>query len=184
MKIETTFKNFDNRYRPLVEASIAPMERVIPSVEFFEALQDEISKSNGLEGELSTWKNATVKEIFSNLLPMSLTIDTYYTAKDVIAYGMPDDDEIRLNMKYLEQYSKDSLEDKMYIGSNLLHEHGHNCGFDHDFYATSRRENSLCRILNRSYERAFRKIYGLPEPVVKYYTPWYKRLALKIRSWF
>jgi hypothetical protein len=173
MTIGLNFKKFDLKYRELVESAILHMQYVVASPIFMEILKDEISKSNGLEGELSMWKEALPEEIYEALFPITLYLSTYYSFRNVIGYGTPDTKEIFLNTKYLDNYSM-KLEDLMMIGSNLLHEHSHDCGFDHDFYNTARRRNSLSYILNRAYERAFRKFYGVPEPIAR--VPWWRRI--------
>lgn len=178
--IGINFKSFDLKYREIVLFAILRMEDVINSPIFYEMLEDEISKSNSLEGELSHWKHNTVKEIYEQLFPIVLYLNTYYTINNVIGYGTPKSKDIFINTKYLSTYSIEVKEDLMEIGSNLLHEHSHDCGFDHDFRSTSRRKNSLSYIMNRAYERAYRKFYNLPVPMPVFYTPWYKKVWRKI----
>ena len=169
--------------RPLFEAAVNLMPAVLEDPRFLENLADEISRSKNLEGELSLWKNKTPKEIFDQLFKkhpevsiINLTILTYYTAKNVIGYGYANTTDIYVNTKYLVNYELNDLEDLMNIGSNLLHEHGHDCGFSHDFKSTSRRPNSICYILNRAFEKTFRQIHNLPAPAPVYYTPWWKKI--------
>lgn len=175
--IGINFKNFNMNYRSLIEKAVVHMEKVLNNELFGEILADEISKSNGLEGELSKWKHASVDEILATLFPITLNLNTYYTRRNVIGYGYPNDKNIYLNTKYLSGYSVDRLLDLMEVGSNLLHEHSHDCGFDHDFKATRRRPNSLSYILNRAYERTFKQLNNIQDAaVVRYYVPWYKKL--------
>lgn len=187
LTISYDLKGVSSKYRPLLEAAIEKMEIVLASDHFQDALHSVISRSNNLEGELSTWKNATLKEIYENLLGMEngqghihLTLHTYYTAKRVIGYGYKNTTDIYLNTKYLGSYQVDDLEDLKKVGSNLTHEHGHDCGFEHDFNATARRKNSIAYLLNDAYEIAFERIFGSTDPTepkeVIYKKPWYKRL--------
>jgi hypothetical protein len=176
--IGLNFLNFNNEHRPIIVLSVERMEEVVFSSVFFEILKDEISKSNGLEGELSKWKDASPEEIYAQLFPITLHLSTYYTYKSVYGYGYANDDIIRLNTKYLSTYKLFNDIHLMLVGSNLFHEHSHNRGFDHDFKNTLRRKNSLSYILNRAYERAYRQIFNLSVPVVKPVVvsiPWYKR---------
>lgn len=196
LKINRNLKGCALSYHELLNLSIDQMERVLMSPEFKQALYDVIAKSHELEGELSIWKHKTVLEIFENLFEkatngnfeMTLTLHTYYTAKKVYGYGYATDANIYLNTKYLGSYNADDLEDLKKVGSNLTHEHGHDCGYDHDFAATSRRKNSICYLLNDAYEIAFDQIHNInqgegPEetnPEIVYYVPWYKKLF----KWF
>jgi hypothetical protein len=174
--IGLNFNKFDVRYRGLIRKAVERMEIVINLPVFFSMLEDEIVNSKGLEGELSEFKNASVVEIHKALFPIVLYLNTYYTISKVIGYGTAKDNQIFLNTKYLSKYFIDDEIHLMKVGSNLLHEHGHDCGFAHDYRATARRPNSLCYILNRAYERAYRCAYELPAPMTIPYTPWYKRL--------
>lgn len=172
-----------SKNKAVLIAAIERMKIVLLSDYFLQALYDVIETSNDLEGELSTWKNATVHEIYKNLFDFEngthkihLTLHTYYSAKRVIGYGYAGTTDIYLNTKYLGAYTVDDLSDLKAVGSNLTHEHGHDCGFDHDFKATARRKNSICYLLNDAYEIAFDQIFKIPEVKIDYYTPWYKRL--------
>lgn len=168
------------RFRPLFLAATGKMGSVIASPLFLENLNHEIARSNGLEGELSQWKKSSAEEIHLHIVKngvMDLTLLTYYSAKNVIGYGYATTADIYVNTKYLTNDSIEDLEDLCDIGSNLLHEDGHDKGFSHDFKATKRRKNSICYILNRVYEKTFRQVYGLPEnSQIVYVVPWYKKV--------
>jgi hypothetical protein len=166
------------RYRILFEAAIQKMSPVLSSPLFLENLKDEISKSNLLEGELSIWRTKSAQEIISQLgSTIHLKVLTYYTANNVIGYGNASTVDIYVNTKYLVNDSVEDLEDLMDIGSNLVHEHGHDCGFEHDFRSTKRRPNSICYVLNRAYDRTFRQVYGLPDkPQIVYAIPWWRKI--------
>jgi hypothetical protein len=179
VNIDINFKKFDNKYRELITLAVLRMEEVLASPIFFEMLSDEIANSRGLEGELSKWKRATVHEIHEALYPIVLNLHTYYTSDNVIGFGYASSKDIYINTKYLSKYTVDDPYDLMEVGSNLLHEHSHDCGFDHDFKATDRRRNSLSYILNRAYERAFKRYYGLStgaRSTVVYKVPWWRKL--------
>jgi hypothetical protein len=179
--IGLNFNDFDIKYQRIVTKAVVYLEEVINSQIFKDMLVDEISKSNGLEGELSHWKDAMPLQIYAQLFPIILYLNTYYTWSNVIGYGVDGTNQIYINTKYLSTYHPDDLLDIMEIGSNILHEHSHDCEFAHDYKSTSRRKNSLSYVLNRAYERAFKKFYNLEEPEdeVVYYTPWYR----KVWSW-
>jgi hypothetical protein len=171
----------EETYRPMIENAIVLMESVLDSSEFYLALMEEIANSNGLEGELSQWKNAKGADIFKQLFPVSLKLRTYYSVRNVIGFGYPDSPDIFLNTKFLSRYNVTNMVDLMLIGSNLFHEHSHDCGFEHSFYDTTTRDNSVSYILNRAYERAFKSLHNIvTDNVVKTYTPWYKRLWRKL----
>lgn len=185
LEIERNYHNVSDRNKELFNMAIDAMEKVISHKSFLDCLYEEIENSNGLEGELSIWRHSTVKEIFYNLfdkndymgsLGIALEVYTYYTASNVIGYGTAANRNINVNTKYLNTYSPGNLYDIRAVGSNLLHEHGHDCGYEHDFKATARRPNSIAYILGRAYQKAFSKVYGIEykEPVK--YVPWYKRI--------
>lgn len=182
MTIGLNFNNFEPEYKAIVTKAVECMEDVIYDPIFLLMLKDEISKSNDMEGELSHWKEALPVQIYSQLFPITLYLNTYYTVRSVIGYGTESSNQIYINTKYLSNYSIEIMEDLMKIGSNLLHEHSHDCGFDHDFKSTARRPNSISYIMNRAYERAFKKFYNIAEPeaVIIYYNPWYKKLWRKL----
>lgn len=184
--IGLNFNNFDIKYRPIVTKAVEYMEDVVYHPVFLEILKDEIEKSNGLEGELSDWKDALPVQIYAQMLPIILYLNTYYTIADVIGYGTASDKQIYINTKYLSTYKIDNMIHLMMIGSNILHEDTHDKGFEHDYKATDRRKNSLSYIINRVYQRSFRKIYNLPEPVpvILKYTPWYRKVIRTVRGWF
>lgn len=180
IRIATDINGVEEKYRKMILKAVVYMESVIDSTEFKTELGRVIAESNELEGELSEWKKSTPELIYVQLLPISLVLRTFYTIRNTVGYGYENSKDIHLNTKFLSRYDIDDLEDLMYIGSNLLHEHGHDCGFSHDHEVTDRRPNSICYILNRAYERAFRQLYLPtklePAPVVKV-SPWY------VRSW-
>lgn len=183
-------KGVKSKYVPLLQEAISKMEIVLSSDKFQDALYAVISRSNNLEGELSEWKNKTLYQIYNQFLGIDrilgtglieLKLHTYYSSKKVIGYGYKGTNDIYLNTKYLSTYQVDDLEDLKKIGSNLSHEHGHDRGFEHDYYATARRKNSLSYLINEAYEIAFEQIFGLADPSevpaeVIYKKPWYKRL--------
>lgn len=190
LKILRDYHNVSNTHKELFDLSIDEMENVLVHQAFLDCLYEEIDKSNGLEGELSHWKNKTVKEIYKNifdsvdmpneLAKITLEIFTYYTTSNVLGYGTAADRNINVNTKYLNTYSPGDLYDRRAVGSNLTHEHGHDCGYEHDFKSTARRPNSIAYILGRAYNRAYSQIYGIEyiEPVK--FVPWYKRIF----KWF
>jgi hypothetical protein len=180
--IGINFEKFNPKYSLLIQEAVKHMQIILYSEYFYKALFDELEMSNNCEGELSEWKNKSANEIFQALFPITLYLNTYYTVRDVIGYGNPGTNKIYLNTKYLDMYNINNLVDLMRIGSNLLHEHSHDCGFSHDFYPTKRRPNSLSYILNRAYETAFRQYYNLPRPVIVIKAPWYRRVLRKVKQ--
>lgn len=156
-------KDLEHEY--MLACAARQMSMIIGGPHFLPALHEEIEKSNKLEGEKSIWKDATPLQIFAALHTkphkIELTIETYHTWKNVIGYGLPSDTIIRVNKKYLNRYDLHSTSDRIKIASNLLHEHGHDMGFKHDFLRTKRRTNSICYVLNRVYEKAAQKHYGV-----------------------
>ena len=177
--ISFDLKGCEEKYRPLLTSAINKLPIVITSPEFLNNLIREINSSNNMEGELSPLRYKSARDIYEKLLSIDLYLNTYYTRKDVLGYGYKTSKNIHLNTKYLSSYSIDSLIDLMKIGSNILHEHTHKIGAEHDFYDTKRRKNSLSYIMNRVYEKTYRELYGLveetPVVVVKrkvWYKPW------------
>ena len=165
------------KYRPLITAAINKISTVLTSDLFINNLIMEINLSKGMEGELSELKKLSPREIYEKLFPIELYLNTYYTRKNVLGYGYKTSKNIHLNTKYLSQYKIDNLIDLMKIGSNIIHEHTHKIGAEHDFYDTSRRKNSISYIMNRVYEKTFKELYEIetPAPLVKYvvwYKPW------------
>ena len=119
-------------------------------------------------GELSVWKDATITAIYQHIMEgaetlspeidneMDLFVDDYYTIKRVIGMTYESDKFIYTNTKYFDTNSTKA------VGSNFLHEWGHKIGFDHDFKATSRRDFSLCYLLNTIYEECWDEMFGEP----------------------
>jgi hypothetical protein len=155
------------------------MTELLKTELFLQQLRREIANSNNLEGEKSIWKDAGADQIFCALATsrgqIELMVETYHTWKNVIGYGLPHDAIIRVNRKYLDIYRQGGLTvwEVTKIGSNLLHEHGHDCGFSHDFFATKRRKNSICYILNQAYEKTAIEYYEI-KPKVFAPKPWWK----------
>lgn len=180
--ISFDLKGCEEKYRPLLTLAVNKIPTVIPTSEFLNNLIIEINLSNGMEGELSKLKNKSAQEIRDMLLSIDLFLNTYYTYKNVLGYGYPSSKNIHLNTKYLSQYRADNLIDLMKIGSNILHEHTHKIGAEHDFYDTKRRPNSLSYIMNRVYEKTFKELYGIEEtPTV---TPVRRKVWYKPWTWF
>jgi hypothetical protein len=178
-------------YLSIVKASLAVAQRVWESEEFKEALGNEIFLSNDLEGELSDYKNASVEDIWKQLFDVKNVVGQGYRGKveldlatynnswtSAIGYGLPTDDIIRLNIKYLKKLSPENPISLMDLGSLITHEFSHNRGFDHDFKKTKRRPNSLSYVINRAFESSYIKIFNVPtvKTETKFYIPWYKRL--------
>ncbi len=179
LKISYNLNGVEEKYKALMIRSIVYLDEVVYSTLFLECLREEIAKSNNLEGETSEWKNKSAEQIYAALTPIKLKLFTYYTIKNVIGYGVASNKNIYVNTKYLSHYSVNELLDLMEVGSNLLHEHSHDCGFDHDFEYTARRDNSVSYVLNRAYAKCFKLLNRIPAqelPPVIYYTPWYKKL--------
>lgn len=117
-------------------------------------------------GERSKWKDATNMEIYRRLMSgadrfnetednvINLYVDDYYTIKNVIGYTTLNSKYIYVNTKYFDTRSN------MLVGSNILHEYGHQVGFSHDFWNTPQRNNSLCYQLNRIYEETHKVLIG------------------------
>lgn len=159
----------------LVTRSVLRMREVLNSQIFLDCLRWEVGNSNSLEGELSAFKHSNAADIFILLKEgLNIVCVPYYSLRDVIGYGLPNDKITRLNTRYLNRYSTHNPVHLMYVGSNLLHEDGHDKGFDHDFWNTARRKNSICYILNRAYENAYSTIYKIEYPVIRATKPWWK----------
>lgn len=169
VKINATIKGVDSKYKPLFEKSLERMKIVYESQEFLDAMKAVIKSSNNLEGELSKWKNKSAVEIYeqffnrydkeSDTYHLDLEIETYYTSKRVIGYGVVGDDIIRVNTKYLSSYTLTDEYDLRAVGSNLTHEEYHNKGMSHDSNATARRKHSVCYLSNDAYEIAYSKLF-------------------------
>lgn len=154
------------------------MSDVFKHGNFLQHLDHEWQKSNVWEGETSIWKTATPEMILCALATsqgkIELMVETYHTWKNVIGYGLPSDTIIRVNRKYLDRYSIHRTKDLINIGSNLLHEHGHDMGFKHDFMRTKRRPKSICYSLNRAYEAAALEYYEIKPSVFVPKKPWWR----------
>jgi hypothetical protein len=175
-----------NPYLDVVKASIIKMKTVLESNQFETALIAEISKC-GLEGELSTWKNAKPETIYNQYLSVynftgmiTLQLVTY-TNNWTSAIGEGGEgNQIKLNTKFLGSLSLTDLSSLKFMGSLISHEYGHKRGFEHEYNNTSRRPNSICYIINRAFEKAFDEIFGTAPVEVVAYVPWYKRLWYKL----
>lgn len=133
------------------------LERVLSSVMF----RDEILKLTKADkvGELSDWRGMPNLSLYNHITSgadrfdsnkdnvMDVFVDDYYSFKRVIGYTTLNSKYIYVNTKYFDKRSN------KLVGSNILHEYGHQLGFSHDFRATSRRPNSICYKLNGIYEK-------------------------------
>lgn len=181
MQVTVQFKRSDAEiagHKAMFLLAARTMSDVLKSEKFLEHLHREWEDSNVWEGETSIWKSATPEQIYCALQTsqgkIELMIETYHTWKNVIGYGLPNDTVIRVNRKYLDRYQLYDLEDRIAVGSNLLHEHGHDSGFKHDFFATKRRAKSICYSLNRAYERAALEYYEIKPKVFVPKKPWWR----------
>lgn len=177
----------ESAYYNLIVKATVRMCTVLSSAAFKNALFEYLKHSNGIEGELSEWKNKPWEEIYNHYLgarTIELDLATYYSFRRVYGYTKPSTDTIFLNRKYISKYSHLNGTHLMALGSNLSHEYGHKRGFDHDFKATARRPNSLCYLINEAYEKAYTQIYGADfaslEKALAVKVPWYKRWARRI----
>jgi hypothetical protein len=153
------------------------MHAILNAQVFLDSLIQEIRGSNNLEGELSEYRKASAAEVFILLAGnggLRLEVEPYYSVKNVIGYGLPQDNITRLNTRFLNQYSAHNPVHIMLVGSNLLHEKGHDKGFEHDFWDTPRRKNSLCYVLNRAYEKAYCTVNKIEPVVYVPRRPWWK----------
>lgn len=203
LNVDADLKKADYKYHPLLQAAILRASTVWASQEYYDAFKDCI-KTNGLSGELSNLKFKSFDEIYEKFFEMKngvrtvrLIIQTYYTPKRVIGYGVGGDDITRVNTKYLSSYTIDDENDLKEVGSNLTHEKWHDRGSDHDSSATARRKNSIAYLSNVAFEMAYKKLFidplkptvpvfydtvsdvELPGPVPSY-VPWWKRLLGRI----
>lgn len=173
VKIDTT--KMSATHEVLLANAVMRMNHVLNHAYFLSNLYAECRDSKNFEGETSLLRDGCSAARIVELLkqhPISLVVEPYYSIRNVIGYGLAGDEITRLNTKYLNNYNPLNMYHQMYVGSNLLHEHSHDIGFDHDFYATKRRKNSVSYILNRAYEDAYITIYQLEKPVAK--KPWWK----------
>lgn len=142
------------------------MQIVYNSDVFKEVFLDLLDKRDYKSGELSKWAYETPDAIYAYFMngveilspeldyEVDFFLDDYYTIKRVIGHTYPSDKYVYTNTRYFDVSSS-----KM-SGSNFTHEYGHKKGFKHDFRRTSRRNDSLCYILNDAYEIAWERIFG------------------------
>jgi len=190
MKVKINVEKLNNELRKSkAQAAAIEMERVINSDIFKRIFYEVLTRYDYPSGELSEWRYKSIDDIFAHFMSgredlnpvndgvMNIDIDDYYTWKNVYGYGYAGTSTIYTNTKYFD------VAKLVEIGSNLVHEWTHKIGFDHDFKATSRRNNSLSYLSNLIYELAHAEYYKyIPNNSLdrviyckrKWYAPWKK----------
>jgi hypothetical protein len=191
-KINITTIDFTQERQEKVNAVQKEMELIINSSLFKEKI---LNLKNPI-GELSVWKDATREQIYEHILSgketlnpsidnvIDITVQSYFSWKNVVGYTYPNTTTIYVNTKYFDSnnLSKESHHRKM-TGSNFIHEYGHKLGFSHDFYSTSKRPFSLCYLLNEVYEECWDDIIApkLEHKVIKKsYKKWLKTYTTEV----
>lgn len=164
------------KYHPLFRESVKDLVKVLESHHWDEAWKALYKTSNKWEGELNKklkplgpekvalilFSRGPQKEVDADGVPkykIYLDLNTYYTIRSVIGYGVASNDEIYVNTKYLSAYTADDRNDRKRVSSNLAHEEAHNCGCDHDYEATAKRKHSLAYLHNDALEIAWDKVF-------------------------
>ncbi len=123
-------------------------------------------------GELSPWKDKKFEEIWAHIvsgkeelngevdyeIDIDITIfNPRWRNRSVVGYTYPTTAMTWINRKFFNWYG-----DKT-ICSNMIHEHLHKMGFDHDFKSTARRPYSVCYRANYACEKVYDQLFKLTD---------------------
>lgn len=125
--------------------------RVIASSNFASNLISELLKKRYVDAELSKWSKRSPIEVYKHIIETLEATNTPHCStywRPSSAVAKVSGDAILFNRMHLGGL------DDVDGGSTILHERGHiQMGFDHDFWATKERPDSLCYLLNRVFEQ-------------------------------
>jgi hypothetical protein len=185
-KINITTIDFSPKRQEKVNSIQREMEVIINS----ELFKDKILSMRNPIGELSDWRNKQKKEIYDHILSgketlnpqmdnvLDITIQSYFSWKNVVGYTYPNTLTIYTNTKYFDSTNlTQEFHHRKMSGSNFIHEYGHKLGFSHDFYSTSTRPYSLCYLLNDIYEQCWDSLIApkLEKKITTHsYKKWFK----------
>lgn len=145
---------------------------VISTKEFARNLISELNSHKYKLAERSEWANEPPAAVYAHIvstLRVTTTPKCFTYWRPSSAVAKVSGDAILFNRRHLGRLGD------VDGGSTILHERGHiQMGFQHDFWATKRRENSLCYLLNRVFEQTAQELgyrESKPKPVTR--TPWW-----------
>jgi hypothetical protein len=135
-----TVTNCDN-------CSVAEFDRITASaVKLNEVVLTQCFRDQ-IEGtSLIQTNGKTPQQVVDSLLHADVRIEAqmYWTAKRVLGYTIEGVDKEWINRRYMMSWSVCDLT------SLLGHESSHKVGYDHDYYPTNRRPNSVPYAINRA----------------------------------
>lgn len=180
-----------------IKSALKWTEQVINSEEFRRAVIDHTwqGKRQFSSTSMSTQDVLTSliigREILSKIddYEWDLDLELYYSRLSrVIGYTYPNVTTVYMNSKYFAYFSVPQ------VVNNIVHEHCHKLGFDHDFNYTDRRPYSVPYAVGDIAQRVCEKMKGedslIPAPPAddltppSYYVPWYKRAVRWVRNIF
>lgn len=123
-----------------LKKAVEVLEQVINSSEFrSKVLSIKFENNEGMTSLEIYNLLMTGKEVLSPAADSEINIDIemYYSLKGVIGYTYPNTLRTWINRRFFKRMTPAE------IANNLIHEWLHKVGFDHDFYPTKRRVNSV-----------------------------------------
>lgn len=138
--------NFEAADVTRLQGGIEVFERVSNSAEFKDRVLNhtydgvkQFVQNNGLSNEQVYYTLLAGQETFNKVADSeaNLTLELYYSPKNVVGYTYPNTNQIFMNTKYFRSFKAAD------IAGNMIHEWCHKIGFDHDYNATARRPYSV-----------------------------------------
>jgi len=124
-----------------LKTAAAILEKVVNSVEFKDRIlsRQPFANNEGLTNQQIYDLIQTGKEILSPEEDHEIDVDItmYWKWGSVIGYTYPNTLKTWINRRFYKQF------DAVGIAGNIMHEYLHKMGFDHDFYNTAKRPNSV-----------------------------------------
>jgi hypothetical protein len=116
------------------------LEQVVNSQDFKErVLTYPFINTDGLTNQQIYNLIMSGREVLNNAVDNELDIDVtmYYSLRGVIGYTYPNILRTWMNRRFFKKFNAAG------VASNLAHEWCHKIGFDHSFYYTNNRKNSV-----------------------------------------
>lgn len=165
-KLNIEFKNLDKNLALKALKTEKEMLEIIKSEHFYKNFMMVLRLRDYQKAERSKFKNYSPEQIYLTFMrsvevlgsqevdyEMDAEVVGYFSLKTVMGWTNKNIKQFHVNVRYLRNGTTKTF------GSLNCHEHSHKLGFDHDFYKTKDRPNSISYLLNLIYEITHDEIY-------------------------